>query len=139
MNRPPDLVIGHPGKPYLRRWDLLKFLGWQIALHEMLTDDDARALHDHPSFNISIVLRGGYVEYTQKFPEGIWQWPGSIIFRRAATLHRLELMRSDRPSWSIWIRGPKIREWGFQCLHRWVPWYEFVNANDPGQIGRGCD
>lgn len=137
--RKPDLIIGPPDKPYLNRWDLLKIFGWQIALHQMLTDDDSRALHDHPSFNISIILRGGYVEYTEKHPEGLWRWPGEVIFRRASTLHRLELMRPNRPSWSIWIRGPKQREWGFQCADRWVPWYAFVDFNDPGQIGKGCD
>jgi hypothetical protein len=65
MKRPPDLVIGPPDKPYLRRWDLLKFLGWQVSLHEMLADDDVRAMHDHPSFNVSIVLRAAATSSTR--------------------------------------------------------------------------
>jgi hypothetical protein len=152
MRRAPDFVIGGAERPYLRRWTLfhakhgkklLQKLAYSLLpsvfLHEMRRDDDDRALHDHVANNISIVLRGGYIEYTEEHPEGLWRWPGSIIFRRATLLHRLELMVPGRPSWSIWIRGPRRREWGFQCGDRWVPWYKFVDANDPGQIGKGCE
>jgi hypothetical protein len=65
--REPDFVIGadSPGGPYMRRWWIIprnRFLN--IYLHQILRDDDDRALHDHPWWNVSIILRGGYFECT---------------------------------------------------------------------------
>lgn len=39
---------------------------------------------------------------------------------------------------SLFLTGPKIREWGFACPQGWIPWYEFVDARDSGKIGKGC-
>jgi hypothetical protein len=50
----------------MRRWWVIprnKF--FNIYLHHFLHSDDDRALHDHPWWNVSILLRSGsYVEHT---------------------------------------------------------------------------
>jgi hypothetical protein len=152
--RPPDLIIGPRDNPYMLRWHLLRFRGWQLALHKMLRDDDDRALHDHRGDNLSIVLRGGYLEWFSHRGDPIdcvWRKPGSIIFRRGETPHRLTLGyssedgKTQRPSWSLWLRWPSRREWGFYCPKGWIPWQKFCAMPDyskPGstsEIGPGCD
>lgn len=131
----PDFIIGPPDNPYLRRWWLWR-RRWPSScyLHQILRDDDDRALHDHPWWNVSIVLRGSYREIT---PAGARvRRPGSIVFRRATAAHRLEVV--DGPVWTLFLTGPVVRGWGFHCPKGWVPWREFVKPESPGEIGRGC-
>lgn len=134
--------IGGDADPYLQRWFILPRNKWFcIYLHRMLRDDDDRALHDHPGSNISIVLRGGYVEHIfvneptdgRMLPQTrqVFRRPGRIVFRRARLAHRLVLPNSD-PSWSLFIMFPKRREWGFWATQngraRWMPWWSFLAA-----------
>lgn len=142
LRRPPDFVIGPKDSPYLRRWWVIPRNRWfNIYLHNILHDDDDRALHDHPWANMSLVLKGGYWEVT---PTGkFWRGRGSIVFRRATEAHRLALSWDSRttygsPCWTLFITGPVVREWGFHCRTHWVHWREFVNSRDSGLVGRGC-
>jgi hypothetical protein len=138
--RAPDFIIGGPGSPYMFRWWIIpRNQFFNIYLHKILRDDDDRALHDHPWWNISIVLRGGYREITQAGAK--MRRPGSIIFRRATDAHRLELpVRNGGISycWSLFVTGRRIREWGFHCPQGWRVWHEFVDSRDKGQVGKGC-
>lgn len=110
------------GDLYMRRWRVGPQGGIGIRLHHIVRSDIDRELHDHPFTFVSIILAGGYTEHrvdgsTTHYP------PGSVLFRRAETLHRLTL---DRPAWTLVIRGPLRRVWGFATDHGWVPWTEFV-------------
>ena len=145
LGRDPDFIIGTKPDPYIRRWWILPRNRWfNIYLHNILRSDDDRALHDHPWWNVSIVLKGGYVEVLPG-PGGvtdpdtfrrIWRRPGSVLARRAGAAHRLEI--HDRSAWTLFITGPRIREWGFYCPRGWVFWKRFVASDNPGAIGRGC-
>lgn len=149
--RRPDFVIGGEANPYIRRWWVIPRNRWfNIYLHQILRPDDDRALHDHPWWNVSLVLKGGYREVTPARPEGSWRAAGSIVFRGAQALHRLELAPAKvsdiglvagwLPCWSLFITGPRIREWGFSCPKGWVHWRDFTNPADGGQtVGKGCD
>ncbi|WP_165421915.1 hypothetical protein [Pseudoxanthomonas winnipegensis] len=45
-----------------------------------------------------------------------------------------------RRCWTLFLFGPKRREWGFHCEGKgWVPWQEFTAAGKPGEVGKGCD
>ncbi len=153
--RSPDFIITNAEAtvPYLRRWWLIprnRFLN--IYLHHIQRSDDDRALHDHPWWNCSILLRGAYNEITPESPRGQLRYEGDIVFRRARAAHRLELDRhlipiefptpsvklADLPCWTLFITGPRIREWGFHCPRGWVHWREFTSPTDKGQIGKGC-
>lgn len=133
MMRAPDFVIGDD---YLRRWWVVPRNPFcNVYLHEILKSDDDRALHDHPWANTSLVIEGCYIEHTP----GAWitRHPGDVVTREAMTLHRLEIPEGGRAVW-LFMTGPKVREWGFDCPKGWVPWQDFVDARDPGQPGRGC-
>jgi hypothetical protein len=140
--RPPDFVIGREENPYLYRWYLLprnRILN--IYLHLFLRDDDDRALHCHPWANCSLLLKGSYTEH-QIAPGGVHvrsvlnagdfriRWSGKLA-------HRIELHQG--PCWTLFITGPKYREWGFHCVNGWRHWKDFTAPHDKGQIGRGCD
>ena len=151
MRRAPDFVIGPPENPYMHRWFVIpRNRIFNVYLHKFLRDDDDRALHDHPWPSVSLVLKGGYYEQT-KGPDGSferrWFGPGNVIFRGPRYAHRVELGRryvggftleDVVPCWTLFVTGPRVREWGFHCPKRWVPWTEFVDQKDHGNIGKGC-
>lgn len=148
--REPDEVIGGELRPYMLRWHIarksripfLSKLLENVYLHRVVRSDDDRALHDHPWWNVSIVLWGGYYEYvpiipetyardSRMFPEHmlverIWRGVGSIVFRRATQPHRLEIPAHPvHQTWTIFITGRKSREWGFYCQRGWRHWTVF--------------
>lgn len=141
--RDPDFVVGGQTTPYLRRWWLIpRNPVFNVYLHQFLRDDDDRALHDHPWFWCSILLRGGYVEHTAGWFAG--RWAPSIKLSSPWRAHRIELFgpeeTSRTPAWTLFVTGPRLREWGFHCPGRgWVHWRDFTRADDPGSVGRGCD
>lgn len=142
FRRAPDFVIGEPDRPYLRRWWIIpRNRFFNIYLHEVLRSDDDRALHDHPWWNCSIVLAGGYVEHVIRaggIEAAIERRAGAIKFRWARAAHRLEVKAGHRAI-TLFITGPRIRHWGFHCPKAgWVHWQTFCAPADKGQVGRGC-
>lgn len=147
--RQPDVRIpgDHSIPPYMLRWWRIKRNAFfNCYFHIVRRSDEDAALHDHPWWNFSIVLSGGYWEHT--IAEGgvhtkTWYGPGSVRFRRSgAFAHRLELEVCDdnepwglrgteKPVYTIFITGPALRRWGFHHAKRWVDaydWDEFLRA-----------
>lgn len=138
----PHFVIGGRDDPYLMRWYVIpRNHALNVYLHKFCRSDDDRALHDHPWWFVSILLRGGYLEVT---PDGMRERRApSIAFRPAQWKHRVQLHRDsggERPCWTVIVTGPKRRHWGFWCPSGFVPWEQFT-ANVPGvsTTGRGCE
>lgn len=128
--------------PYLKRWFVIprnKF--FNIYLHRFLRSDDDRALHDHPWINMSILLDASYTEVT---PKGSFlREAGHVYFRGPKALHRVLLhpdqIGIEQPVWTLFITGPKVREWGFACPKGWVHWEDFVHVTEGGnEVGQGC-
>lgn len=134
LNRKPNLELpGEPGKPpYLRRWWFCRTKLFSAYLHRFGSSDDARAVHDHPAANLSIVLAGRYREH---FHDGTYKdrGPGSIVFRQARLLHRLELLTPTVTT--LFFFGPRTREWGFMTQDDgWIhhdEWEAYCNARAP--------
>lgn len=152
----PDLVISPDGvTPYMNRWHLIpRNLESNIYLHEFLHNDDDRALHDHPYATCSIILREGYQEvvpadenfYTNKHRNTITleRQPGDVIFRQAKEAHRVMLYEnpdgSVKNAWSLFITGPRVRDWGFWCPHGWRHEDQYrTYTGDTSSVGKGCD
>lgn len=131
----PDLDIG-PG--YMHRWHVIPRNRWfNVYVHKIMKDDDDRALHDHPWASVSFMLRGIMREVMDGGRRRVLL-PGIVPLYRSATFkHRLEVAKG--PVWTIFITGPRIREWGFWCPRGFVPWTQFVDSKDRGIKGRGCD
>ncbi len=136
MQRSPDFVIGEAAAPYMRRWWVIpRNAGCNVYLHEILRSDDDRALHDHPWPNTSLLLAGRYVEHT---PEGSFMREAGWIGERGAdAAHRLEILPDERAV-SLFMTGPKVREWGFHCPKGWVHWQDFTGGAQGELVGRGC-
>jgi len=147
QGRQPDFVIGGHERPYLLRHFLIpRNPVFNVYVHQFLRSDDDRALHDHPwLFNCSILLEGAYFEHT---PAGAFlRSEGQWKFRWGGAPHRVQLRHDARddasgaeiPCWTVFITGPRIREWGFHCPQGWVHWRKFTDSRDSGSIGAGCD
>lgn len=133
-NRDPDQIVDDTvdgvDVPYLLRWYIkradadLKGVDGNVFLHCFLRSDYDRALHNHPWDSCSIILDGEYLEYVENHIS--WhRRPGDIIMRAAKHAHRVELI-DGKPCWSLFITGPKYREWGFLTgPNGWVHWAEF--------------
>lgn len=136
MQRLPDFVIGGDDNAYMRRWWIVPRNELQnVYLHQIIRDDDDRALHDHPWANTSVLLIGRYREIT---PTGEFvREAGSIVHRAAEDAHRLELIDGE-PCVSLFFTGPKTRDWGFLCPNGWVHWRDFTGGANGEIIGRGC-
>lgn len=138
LERAPDFIIGPHDAPYLRRWWIIPRNRWfNIYLHNFLKSDDDRALHDHMYVNASILLKGHYREHTKRgaFMRKCWR----VYLRLPSTAHRVEILPDCPSVWTLFITGPRVREWGFHCPKGWRHWKDFVSDRDAGQIGRGCD
>jgi hypothetical protein len=90
--RQPHQVIGGFDNPYLLRWYVIpRNPLLNIYVHKFLRSDDDRALHDHPWWFVSVMLRGGYDEVTETVVNRRRR-AGSIAFRRAEWRHRVRLI-----------------------------------------------
>ena len=106
-------------------------------MHEIVSSDRERDLHNHPWGYTTIILRGGYFEHTGAgdfsiAPERRWYGPGSVLVRPADSFHRLELWRrpdgTEEPCWTLFLTGRKRRDtdpahscWGFMVDDVFVP------------------
>lgn len=75
--------------------------------------------------------------YLPGFTESHIRDTGAITARRANAAHRIEVLSA--PVITLFITGPRVREWGFLCPKGWRHWREFTDPTDSGQTGRGCD
>lgn len=134
QRRAPDEVVGHRGRPFLNRWYLVRQNRlFNLYLHQFIRSDDDRALHDHPWANVTLVLRGSYIEETIRaggIHRRVERRAGAIRARLPWMAHRIEL--TAEPSWSLFATGPKVRAWGFHCQAGWVHWRAFIGGD------RGC-
>lgn len=123
-------------QPYLERYYLFlkdrDNFPFNIFLHKFLKSD-IDDLHDHPWPYFTLILRGGYWEWVPQFnSEGQkvgeiakWRAPGHFRFCSAETYHRIEL-DPGITAWTLFIPGPKKRDWGFLVKNRWVQWEQYL-------------
>lgn len=139
----PHFYVGGQEQPYLLRWYLLPRNPLiNLYLHKFVRDDEDRAEHNHPWICLSLMIRGGYIEHS--CGTKTYRYAPSIAFRWSSHVHRVELHEDfetgeKRPCWTIVLTGPKVRTWGFFCPKGFVPWFDFVDQRDHGNIGRGCE
>jgi hypothetical protein len=125
------------GKIYLQRWNLFECNLFSLKIHKiLLTDDDC--LHDHPWNFISIILKGGYVEYREidkeewdedEHCQGYWiekiskiYHPFNILYRKSTDKHRLQIHQT---CWTFVISLKKTREWGFWTRFGFIKWFDY--------------
>jgi hypothetical protein len=142
-SRKPDIIIGGADDPYLLRWHIIPRNGFfNIYLHRLIRSDDDRALHDHPFPNVSYIIRGGYDEHTIEnggVNKRTRRVAGAFKARFPSAAHRLEIVPELGDTVTLFVTGPRVRNWGFHCPKGWVFWKDFA-ATDGNILstGRGC-
>lgn len=133
----PLIHIGGEKNAYMIRWAIVdgKGAGNNVYLHKFLRNDEDRALHDHPWDSVSVLLSGRLREIDAENPKGRIIRAGEIRHRPADYAHRLIV---EEQGFSLFITGPKVREWGFLCEASWRHWTRFT-AGESGELqGAGC-
>ncbi len=117
-------------QPYLERYYVfLKDRNWfpfNIFIHKFLKSDPDD-VHDHPWPYATLILKGGYYEWTPCFDsQGVktsetrhWRGPGHVRICSANSYHRVEL-KPYVDCWTLFMPGPHKREWGFLVNNRWI-------------------
>jgi len=116
--------------PYLERYYVFlkdrKHFPFNVFIHKFLKSDPDD-VHDHPWPYATLILKGGYYEWTPVFDvEGKkitetcrWRGPGHFRICSATSYHRIEL-DPNITAWTMFMPGPQKREWGFFVKNKWV-------------------
>ena len=138
QNKKPNFTIRIENDvDYLYRWWVIpRNKYFNIYLHKVVGDDEP-FFHDHPWNSVGIILKGEYVEWTpyeqnrfhklkRKLTNAAFSIEtlsqGNIKYRDITYAHYLTVSKPDdrwyegkvyEPVWSLFITGPKKRDWGF--------------------------
>lgn len=138
QDRPHDFAVGGDDPYMLRWWVISRNRYCNVYLHKFLRSDDDRATHDHPWHSVSVLLTGEleelYVDGDRYQLRSLIK--GDVVYRSATFSHRLIVNQPG--AMTLFITGPWIRRWGFNCPAGWRDWEEFVAPGAKGSIGRGC-
>ncbi len=162
------IIYGPKGEHYMKRYFPLFMASksdedlstpskrFNVMLHNIRYSDEP-TYHDHPWSYMTIILSGGYWEHTPIYANnGViigdkkkWYGPGSIRFAKAKHMHWLEVPGSPVPgtlerdnlqggTWTLFSKGTKVQEWGFQKLYsnRKVHWKEYLDERKRLGFGR---
>ena len=114
------------GGLYLTRRYLWPWGAVRVYLHTLHRGDDTPHFHNHPwKWAITIILWRGYTEERlySGGEVGISRRrvrPGTVYLLRPGDFHRVEGIDPARPSWSLFLAGPRLdrpggKAWGFRC------------------------
>jgi len=123
-------------EPLLTRYYLFlkdrKHFPFNVFLHKF-HKGDPDDVHDHPWPYATLILKGGYYEWTPMFDSKgrmlgeicKWRGPGHFRICGANSYHRIELDPSVT-AWTLFMPGPQKREWGFLVKNKWIPNGEYL-------------
>lgn len=131
-------------EPYLERYYLFlkdrdKF-PFNVFLHKFLKSDPDD-VHDHPWPYATLILKGGYYEWVATFNSNgekisetrHWRSAGHFRTCSAKSFHRIELDPTVT-AWTLFMPGPKQRDWGFWTKGKWMQWQEYINMRKEQKI-----
>jgi hypothetical protein len=123
-------------EPYLERYYLFlrerNRFPFNVFLHKFLKSDPDD-VHDHPWPYATLILKGGYWEWIPHFDTvgrktgeyQVWRGPGHFRISKANSYHRIEL-DPDITAWTLFMPGPKQRDWGFLVKNQWIQWEQYL-------------
>lgn len=127
------LTLAHGGRLFLNRWGLCHERIGGFYLHHIAGPDPGMDLHDHPWSFVSIVLRGGYTELRARVFSDVHDPPvtsarrrWSVKFTGLLDAHRITLAAPG--TWTLVLRGPTRRVWGFYPPDGRVEWTAYDYA-----------
>jgi hypothetical protein len=123
-------------EPYLERYYVFlrerKTFPFNVFLHKFLKSDPDD-VHDHPWSYATLILKGGYWEWIPQFNSAgekigevaDWRGPGHFRISPARSYHRIELDPAVT-AWTLFMPGPKQKDWGFLVRNQWIQWEEYL-------------
>ena len=122
-------------EPYLERYYVFlkdrTHFPFNVFLHKFLKGDPDD-VHDHPWPYATLILKGGYYEYTPNFEYGQlvgetkhWRGPGHFRVCGSNSYHRIELKKGVT-AWTLFMPGPHKREWGFLVNNKWIQHEQYL-------------
>lgn len=118
------------GEVHFRRWEILKTRWGSIWLHAIYKADQDKHLHNHPWDFKSLVLKGSYLEQTEKGI--IKQHPCKFNSRNGESYHKiLELL--SPVVYTLFFVSPTKREWGYNVNGKFIDhitYRELKNTNN---------
>ena len=117
-------------EPLLTRYYLFlkdrKAFPFNVFLHKFHKGDPGDQ-HDHPWPYATLILKGGYYEWTPIFSDDgsmvgetrYWRGPGHFRICSSDSYHRIEIVEGLTP-WTLFMPGPHKREWGFLVNNKWI-------------------
>ena len=126
LERRRVINVREDNEPYLERYYIFlknrKSFPFNVFIHRFLKSDPDD-LHDHPWEFRTIILKGGYWEYTEKGK--FWRAPGTYRYAPANTFHRVELDKDIPYCWTLFIPSVRSRDWGFKTVKGWIQHEEY--------------
>lgn len=118
------------GSAYLDRWPLFRIpWGPRLFLHRIYTKDPDRPVHNHPwAWAKALILSGGYTE--ERTSDGsLYRMrtygPGAVNGLGLADYHSILHVLPN--TWTLFLTGPRVRDWGFLVGHTHVPWRQYLH------------
>lgn len=112
------------GQIYMRRYRIrTRWFG--IHLHHIRLPDYGRDFHDHPFDFVSFVVKGSYWEQMKGDDSMITHRWGVPHYRRAEDAHTIVWVPEGKGVWTVVLRGPLRRHWGFYVDDEWVESSEY--------------
>jgi hypothetical protein len=125
-------------EPYLERYYVFlkdrKRFPFNVFLHKFLKSDPDD-VHDHPWPYATVILKGGYWEWSPQFDAtgrkiaeiAKWRGPGHFRISSARSYHRIELDPAVE-CWTLFMPGPQTRDWGFLTRQGWIQHEQYLDA-----------
>jgi len=135
MGRKRIIMDRQDKEPYLERYYVFlkdrKWFPFNVFLHKFLKSDPTDP-HDHPWAYATLIIKGGYWEWIPQFNSAgekvsevpLWRGPGSFRISKADSFHRIEV-EPNIECWTLFMPGPKKREWGFIKKNQWIKHDEY--------------
>lgn len=129
-NRKRIIMDRQDREPYLERYYIFlkdrKWFPFNVFIHKFLKSDPDD-VHDHPWPYATLILKGGYYEWVPEFDSNgkkineikLWRGPGHFRICRPTSYHRIEI-DPNVTAWTMFMPGPKVREWGFLVNNVWI-------------------
>jgi hypothetical protein len=73
----------------------------------------------------------------EETPQGTYRRiKGDVIFRRGSAMHAIA--DAPEPVYTLFITGPRYREWGFLCGDTWIHHQIYLKHRGKHRASNGC-
>jgi len=119
------------GKLHFRRWELLKTKWFSIWIHGIYESDQDLHLHNHPWDFKSIVLKGSYIELTER--GFVWQTPLKLNSRNGENFHKIYKLLTP-VVYTLFFVTPTKREWSYEVNGEFITHEKYRELKKQGEL-----